>query len=70
MRAPALYAGGTVCEGMELALRFLMWAAGLRRDPTASQIRQRFGVSQATGYRWRNAWLAAHGKYPQPNRGK
>lgn len=31
----------------------LIWALGLHRDPTPESIRQRWGVSRATSFRWK-----------------
>lgn len=45
----------------ELILRFSAWAHTLHRFPTVEAVQERFQVSRATAYRWRNALAAAHG---------
>lgn len=42
--------------GIRLALAFPT------RAPTVDELRSAFGVSRATAYRWRRAWLDAHGE--------
>jgi hypothetical protein len=41
---------------MEWSLVFLAWASELRDYPTPELIRQRFDVSRATAYRYRDAY--------------
>lgn len=31
------------------------------REPKVHELRERFGMSRATAYRWRRAWRLAHG---------
>ncbi|WP_057921129.1 hypothetical protein [Lysobacter capsici] len=45
----------------ELLFRFVWWAHQLREFPSVQQIRDRFEVSRATAYRWRDSLAAAHG---------
>ena len=45
----------------ELVFRFAMWARTLRVVPEPERIAERFSVSRATAYRWRNAWCDANG---------
>lgn len=45
----------------ELVFRFAMWARTLRDLPKPECIAERFSVSRATAYRWRNAWCDANG---------
>lgn len=52
---------------MEQMLRFAWWAHQLRRFPTVTQIRDRFGVCRATAYRWRSALASAHGITAPPD---
>lgn len=53
----------------ELLIRFALWASGLGGTPLPEQIRERFHVSYATSYRWRNAWCDANGiPIPAPRR--
>lgn len=37
-------------------MAFAVWATKLRTFPTVEQVREHFGVSRATAYRWRNMW--------------
>lgn len=46
-------------NGLHWALVFVQWSASLRQPPTVQQICDRFGVSRATGYRYKSAWEAA-----------
>ena len=50
-------------NNLHWALVFAQWAASLRTPPTVKQIRDRFGVSRATGYRYKSAWEAAVGAH-------
>jgi hypothetical protein len=45
----------------ELIIRFTAWAYQLNRFPSEAQIRAHLDVSRATAYRWRDAFVAAHG---------
>jgi hypothetical protein len=45
-------------------MRFAVWAAQLHAFPTPEQVRERFGVSRATAYRYRNQWGAVIGVTP------
>jgi len=47
---------GTVHVAVQVALRF----AG--RAPSVAQLREEFGMSRATAYRWRRAFLDALGQ--------
>lgn len=47
--------------GIELALRFVLWAQQLRAEPTTAQIQARFNLSRAAAYRWSRSWHAARG---------
>lgn len=51
-------------NGIELAFRFVLWAQQMHSAPTHHQIREHFGCSVATAFRWRAAWLAANGITP------
>ena len=48
-------------RGFALALAFTRWALQQRDPPTWQAIANRFDVSRATAYRWREAWLAVSG---------
>lgn len=50
-----------IAGGIELALRFVLWASDLHGEPTAEQISAQFAMSRSSGYRWRTAWRAARG---------
>ncbi|HEY4145200.1 hypothetical protein [Pinirhizobacter sp.] len=69
MRAPPLRGRGELATGMEAAIRFIDWARSHPTEITAQAIQARFGVSIATGYRWRHAWYASQGKYPPTKKG-
>jgi hypothetical protein len=45
-------------------MRFAAWAMQLHAFPTPQQVRDRFGVSRATAYRYRNLWGAVIGVVP------
>lgn len=47
---------------MELMIRFVTWALQLHRPPLPEEIAERFGVSYATAYRWRNTFCDATGQ--------
>jgi len=51
-----------VSSGIEQAIRFVLWAQQLLREPTIEQIRSQFDISRAAAFRWRAAWRAAQGK--------
>jgi hypothetical protein len=44
-------------KGVSLT-ELLAWFASRTREPTADDIRVRFGCSRATAYRWRALWAA------------
>lgn len=46
---------------LECLIRFLDWARSHRQVPTAQEIAEFLGCSRATGWRYRNALLAAQG---------
>jgi hypothetical protein len=48
-----------IVNALHWAMQFAAWAASLHAPPTAQQISEHFGVSRATGYRYRSAWEAA-----------
>jgi hypothetical protein len=56
--------------GMELAIRFADFCREHRDDPTVAEIREHFGVSRATAYRWRCAYRDARGMTSIDKRGK
>ncbi|WP_162405561.1 hypothetical protein [Pseudoxanthomonas jiangsuensis] len=45
--------------GLERAMLFALWAAGLRLPLTADRVMARYRVSRATAYRWMRAWRNA-----------
>lgn len=47
------HAGGSVCKAAVTALRIVR---KYRRQPTVAQLRQDFGMSRGTAYRWLAAW--------------
>jgi hypothetical protein len=51
-----------IVNALHWALQFTAWAKSLRSPPTPAQISEHFGVSRATGYRYRSAWEAAVGQ--------
>lgn len=53
-----------IANSMELAMRFIGWAQSLGHEPTAADIQNRFGLSRAAAYRWRQAWNAVSSAYP------
>lgn len=59
---------GGSANGIELALRFVLWAQQLQQPPTPVQIREHFHCSRAAAYRWRRAWHAATGTHMERNR--
>ncbi|WP_141233352.1 hypothetical protein [Lysobacter antibioticus] len=46
---------------VEIVFRFVCWAHRTRQFPNATQICDRFGVSRATAFRWRESLAAAMG---------
>ena len=46
----------------EAAIRFVLWAQSLRTPLTKDLIRDRFGVSRPTAYRWLSLYRAAKGE--------
>lgn len=50
-------------NNLQWALVFIRWSSSLRTPPTVQQICERFGVSRATGYRYKSAWEAAVGQH-------
>jgi hypothetical protein len=46
---------------LESLIRFLDWARSRRQAPTGPEIADYLGCSKATGFRYRNALLAAQG---------
>jgi hypothetical protein len=51
----------SVVNSIEFAIRLVDWINDLKRIPTSQEIEQRFDVSRATAYRWRQAMCAARG---------
>ena len=50
----------------ELIIRFNGWANQRKPWPSIDDIRDEFGVSRATAYRWRKAWADANGIRLEP----
>lgn len=47
-----------IVHHLQWSLEFVRWASTRHQPPTAAQISKRFGVSRATGYRYKAAWDA------------
>lgn len=54
---------------MELGMRFVKWADGLRRAPSRDEVMAEFAVGQSTAYRYltayRNVCEAMNARVPQ-----